>query len=247
MALMDEFKEEREKMRHRPLKDKIAYFWEYYRLPTIIGLAVLVAVVSFIYGQVTKKQDILYGCILNTFQTNTDFEENLLEHMQYDPDHYQVVLNKTLVYSANMNENSYEKYMVLITLISTNTVDFLTGNEAAMSSLAYNTSFADLREVLPKEVYELCEPYVLYADNYILEYNEEHFDGTEESLITEYPDPRKPETMKDPIPVMIDVTQCPEIMELYGNAKDTSIIMAIPWNPPHPEEMALTLQYLLGE
>ena len=247
MALMDEFRAEREKMKERPLKDKIAYVWEYYKIPILIVLAILIGATSFIHSQITKKHEALYGGILNTFQNDTGLEGDLLAHMQLDPEKYMITLNKSLQYSAKLDENVYEKYMVLVTMLTTNTLDFVTADQTALTSLAYNSSFADLREVLTKEQADALEPYFMYVDNYILTYNEEHYDGTEGSLITNYPDAKDPASMKEPIPVMLDISQCPEILELYGNPKGITIAMAIPWNPPHPEELTQAIDYFFGK
>ena len=48
MAVMDEFKEEREALKNGTPKQKLAYFWYYYKWHVIISLVVIILIVSFV-------------------------------------------------------------------------------------------------------------------------------------------------------------------------------------------------------
>lgn len=48
MAVMDEFKEEREALKNGTPKQKLAYFWYYYKWHVIIALVVIIMIVSFV-------------------------------------------------------------------------------------------------------------------------------------------------------------------------------------------------------
>ena len=49
MAVMDEFKEEREALKRGTPKQKLAYFWYYYKWHVIISVIIIGMLVSFIY------------------------------------------------------------------------------------------------------------------------------------------------------------------------------------------------------
>ena len=69
MAKMDEFREEREAMKNAPLKDRIAYFWEYNKLETTIAVVAVISVISIAVTILGKKDVLLEGMILNRFWT----------------------------------------------------------------------------------------------------------------------------------------------------------------------------------
>ena len=69
MAVMDEFKEEREALKNGTPKQKLAYFWYYYKWHVIISIVVIAMVGSFIYQYVNRKDTafeavLLYASVL---------------------------------------------------------------------------------------------------------------------------------------------------------------------------------------
>ena len=65
MALRDEIKAGRKDlMENGTLKEKIAYFFDYYTLHTVVIAAVLIFATSFIYQQITKPDVLLNGIVL---------------------------------------------------------------------------------------------------------------------------------------------------------------------------------------
>ena len=56
MPVMDEFKEEREALKHGTPKQKFAYFLDYYKWHVIVALAVIGFAGSLIYQAVTCKE-----------------------------------------------------------------------------------------------------------------------------------------------------------------------------------------------
>ena len=63
MAVMDEFKEEREALKNGTPKQKLAYFWYYYKWHVIISVIIIGMLVSFIYQYVNRK-DIAFNAVL---------------------------------------------------------------------------------------------------------------------------------------------------------------------------------------
>ena len=86
MALRDEIKAGRkELMENGSLKDKIAYFFDYYTLHTVVIAAVLIFAISFIYQQVTKPDIVLNGLLLNvlSFEEGDPVEDLRTGFMEY--------------------------------------------------------------------------------------------------------------------------------------------------------------------
>ena len=72
MAVMDEFREEREALKNADLKTKWQYFLDYYKW-WVIGIAAALAfVISMIYSALTAKDNALSGYFLNTYRRVSD-------------------------------------------------------------------------------------------------------------------------------------------------------------------------------
>ena len=57
MAVSDEIKEQHDKVKQMGFKARMAYFWEYYRIPTIVILAVIVLAFFLIHDIVRHKRN----------------------------------------------------------------------------------------------------------------------------------------------------------------------------------------------
>ena len=62
MAVMDEFKEEREALKNGTPRQKLTYFWYYYKWHVIIALVVIIMIVSFV-KQLTEISFVHYSFI----------------------------------------------------------------------------------------------------------------------------------------------------------------------------------------
>ena len=76
MAVMDEFREEREAVKHGPLKKRIAWFLDYNKWKILAMALAAVCVGTFIYQQVTKKETALYVAMVN-FSADPAAEEEV--------------------------------------------------------------------------------------------------------------------------------------------------------------------------
>jgi len=65
MAVMDEFKEEREKIKTASPKQKWKYFKDYYLMGVLIAVGVLAIVIAVAHSILTHKEDALYVCMVN--------------------------------------------------------------------------------------------------------------------------------------------------------------------------------------
>ena len=62
-SVMDEIREQHKKMKGKSLKEKFQYFWEYYRVATLVTILVAVFLGNLIYTVATAKDN---ACLLYT-------------------------------------------------------------------------------------------------------------------------------------------------------------------------------------
>lgn len=254
MALSEEFKEERDRVKNGPLPQRIAYFWDYYKWHTIIIIAVIVGITYFVYNLMTKTDPALSGILLNSYskdvETVNTLIDDFIELQDIDTSEYHVSFNTGLSYSttddASAAQLNYSTNQVITARNMAEDLDFLTGDIASMSQYAYWGLFVDLRNYLSKEQLAFYEPYLLYIDNAVvlqMQQASENFESTDDIV---YPDCHHPEEMKEPIPVMIDVSSCERLTDIYEYEELASTLaFGICSNVKNQENTLVFLDYVM--
>ena len=254
MALRDEIKAgRRELMENGTLKEKIAYFFDYYTLHTVVIAAVLIFAVSFIYQQLTKPDIVLNGILLNIISFDKgdpveDLSDGFLEYLDMDSKEYDLSLNTTLM--INMGSatqqaqvSDYEASQAMMVQCAAGAVDFISSPLTPILDYGYGELFVNLENVLTEEELETYKPYLLYVDLAVIDKKNEAIDNDQNADKIANPDPTKPEEMEKPIPVFIDVTKCEKMKNIYAYSSDT-LVMAVAVNTPNPDRISDFLTYL---
>ena len=220
MAVMDEFKEEREALKNAPLSAKIKYFWDYNRGKVIIGIILIFIAGGFIFAQVTKKEQVMSGVFLNCFEQEYilgEFSEEFLEKNEFNPRKQETYFITDLPYmvgeqaaSANMDVNQ-----ALYVYASSGVMDFIVSDPTTMDDLAKKYFFIDLRDVLTEEECTALEKYFVTYEN---EAGEE-------------------------VPILINIGKNERMTKAYGQEFD-SLQMGVMLDHAHPENISKMIEYL---
>lgn len=262
MAVMDEFKAEREYLKkHGTRQEKLAYFWDYYKWHTIVGVAALIFIISSFYNALTAKDVVLNGILLNsTTMLDTKKQDDLIldfmTKQEINTKKNKISFNTSLQYTVFDDEEdidytngelTYTASQIMMVQVASGDLDFITGDLEILTSIAYSEYFVDLTTVLNEEQLALYEPYLYYLDQSVLELLNESAQSNETTQVT-IPDVDKPETMKTPVPVMIDLSRCEDIKIFYPNMKeDKPIVMGFIANSKHAEMTGKFLDYLMNK
>ena len=257
MALRDEIKAGRKDlMENGTLKQKIAYFFDYYTLHTVVIAAVLIFAISFIYQQVTKPDIVLNGLLLNVLSFDEgdpveDLRTGFMEYIDMDTKEYDMSLNSSLM--LNMGNASqqgqvsdYEASQAMMVQCAAGAVDFVSSPLKPILDYGYGDLFVNLENVLSEEELKKYEPYLLYVDLAVIDKKNEAIDNNQNADKIPIPDPTKPEEMEKPIPVFVDVTSCEKMKNIYYYSPDT-LAIAVAVNAPNPDRMSDFLAYLFEE
>ncbi len=107
-SVMEEIREQQKKaFRTMNTKEKFAYFWDYYKVHTIVAVLVIVLAISFINACRSGKPYAFYAALLNAETTveNNDtsviWTQEFQEYAGIDPDAYQVNIDTTMAMSPD--------------------------------------------------------------------------------------------------------------------------------------------------
>ena len=256
MELIDEIREDRERLKGKSWKEKASHIFTYYKFPILATLLVVCILFSLIGKNIASPETALDGIMLNCYSSdsmlsNADraaFSEGFLDELHLDHSDYALSFRMNLTYSQTSDSvsSSYSDYQSLMTIMSNvaaGELDFITGDLGAMLGLAYQGYFADLSEVLGEEQYESYAPCFLYIDQVVLEKINTQTAEPEENT-PEIPDCTKPEDMECPIPVLIDMSRSDRLQSIYCHAFDM-LVFGMVANSPHPENTLKFIDYLM--
>lgn len=247
MAAMDEFRKEREAIKHAPFKEKVAYIWDYYKWFIIVGVLAVVMIVSYIYSIVTKKDVLLNGILLNVYHTEADSSDlisGFYELQDIDTKEEEINLNSSLFYNVE-SPQSMQTLQVLMTWNSAEQVDFISCSDVeTMTDLAYRGYFADLSETLNPADYEKYSDRFYYMDEDVFIRRREAANKGEDINVIKIPDPTKPEDMKKPVPIFMKVTDSELMRKAYG-IQDEELVFGISSTAAHPDMALRFLEYII--
>lgn len=250
MAVMDEFREEREAVKNGTPKQKLSYFWNYYKWHVIISVCVIACVTSFVYQLVTRKDTGLYCIFLNNWTVSEDSAEAYLQGFAdfagIDTNEYDITLDNSLYLSSDLlDESSYATVQKMAVLVAASEIDVLAADQDAFEYYAYMDYLTDLRTVLSEEQLAAFEPYLYYVDRKVIE-DKDEANSNNEDYVLPYPNPLQPGAMEDPVPVGIYLDAATE--EFSENYVFTSklAVIGIIANTTRPEQSSAFLSYVLG-
>ncbi len=220
MAMHDEIREQQQKLKGRSFKEKLGYFWDYYKIHTFVVLLLLIVVGSFVWDIATTKEEAFSATLLNAYggEGQESFQADFAEYAGIDTDVYSCYIDATSTLSHQMtSEVDLAVFQRTIAMAQTGGLDVVAGDPMPFTHIAGTGMFLDLKDVLTEEEYTQYEPYFYYIDGTILENDEEETYKTDTTAVynDEEIDHTDPSSMEKPIPVGIFLPDSAKLQQ-YG-------------------------------
>lgn len=249
MPVMDEFREEREAVKQKGFKEKVKYFFDYYKWHVIGGVALVSFAISLIHSVLTHKDWAFYGAFINAYQTPAydEFQRDFAARAGIDLNEYAVQFDTNMYISDSFHDQGTLDTMERLTVyIAAGDVNVVAAGPSVTNQYAYNGFFQDLRLVLPQELQEQLEPYYYYGDAALAAEIDAMQESGEITFTPEYPsEPANPESMEDPIPVGLYIQDCPRIQEAFV-FQDSEVILGVIANVPDTDAVIQLLRLIYG-
>ena len=218
MAIRDEVKEQQKKLEGKTWKDKLNYFWYYYKIHTIAVIFALFLIGIFIKDSVTAKDYAFSAILLNAYGSDKQeaFQEDFAEYADIDTGTYNCYIDTTSTLSYDtMSQMDLAVMQRIIAMAETGEIDVMISNEENFNQYSSSMMFIDLREVLPAAEYKKYESDFYYIDAAIFENDDEIIydeNGIPQSTDT-VSDHTDPSAMEDPMPVGIYLKDSAKLKE----------------------------------
>jgi hypothetical protein len=249
MAVMDEFKKEREAMKQGTLKQRIAYYWLYYKWYVIVTVAIIAFIISFVHNILTRKEDAFAAAFINAWEQEDaeNYLNGFVEVAGIDTSKFQINMDSYLYLTeGSLDQTTMVTTQKVMVYIASNSLDVLAADESTFRSYAYGEVLVDLRTLLSPQQLERYKPYFYYIDSAVQarKATMEESDGSSEGLV--YPDPTKPELMEDPIPVAVFINNSPSLEKAYSFSEE-NVPMGIIVNSKRQQTALTFLDYVMQD
>lgn len=247
MPVMDEFREEREALKHGTPKEKFAYFCDYYKWHVIVAAALIAFAASLIYQIATRKDTAFFAAVINGIERGTEGEyaQGFAEYAGIDQENFQVIFDASMrINLGTLDQNTMASSEKLVAYIAGKDVDVFVTDTVIMQQYANSDTFHDLREFLTAEQYAAYEPYFYYIDQAVVDEKNTAQRNLDNSYVVVYPDPRDPGAMREPVPVGIYLDSASPLREHYYFA-DEDVIVGVVGNTERGDTASRFLDYLL--
>ena len=233
-------------LKDKPFKDKVEHIVTYYGIVILIILSVLIFAVSYTVHLLTLKDSALnITCIGATVtQKRVDaFVEDFASTAGIDTQEYEVDLSTNLSsYQQGNYGNAYDTAEIMMAMVASKKVDAILSDTTTFIPYMYQGLFADVSKTLTAEQVERYKDLFLYADQAIAD---ELRDMTVVEELPEFPDPTKPENMKQPVPIAIRIPENTDFYKAFFPNLEGYAACGIAVNAVNVENTLAFLDYIM--
>lgn len=247
MTVSELWQTERALLKEMTLKEKLGHIWHYYKW-YFIALVLLISYISSTIASFVSTNN----CVLNGYFINVTGDTHIVTGLSdaFLPDQReQLVYLDTMFLTSDPSKadaaDVAESLQNLVAKSHAGDVDFLVVGDGTLSQMIYYEFFQDLTQVLTPEQYEAYKDRFLYMDRAFLERISKIDASTDLTVTIHYPDPTDPESMEDPIPVLIDVRDSQWMEKLYPGSKGMHAYGFVV-NSQHRQNAVDFLEFLLS-
>lgn len=257
----NEIKVQHQKVKEMPFKEKLNYFWDYYKFHTIATVFAVFLIGLFIHDIVTAKDFNFYGIMLNAPSLEGDLAEvAFAEYAGLDTENYECFVDCSTQRSYEMqSEYDMATQQKLMGLSQTKDLDIITAESHIFYDLAASGMMADLRDIFTEEELAEYEGNIYYIDSALIERmdaleesgaitaeTENTLTITTEDILAESELHRNPESMEKPVPVGIYIGESPLVQkaELYI---DCAPVFGFSVNTERAETSKMYLKFIWDE
>lgn len=245
-------------------KEKLAYFWDYYKVHTIVAVVLIVFLISFINSYRSNKPYAFYAVLLNAASTEENHDTSVIwadefqEYAGIDPEAYQVNIDTTMAISDE-GGSQYEvaNRQKIAAMMQIGDIHAIVADTETFESYAALETFYVLTDIFSEEELAPYADSLYYTDATAFDEDTgdtlEEMAAAQEEVYAKVIDHSDPSSMEKPVAVGVRIPKTGNKLAdagYYdyleeGNATfqgyPSETVIGIPLSVENPE---LTLQFL---
>ena len=173
MAVRDEIRAERKKLKGKGFKANWDYFWDYYKIHVIVGLGVILMIAFLVRDIVNNKPYGFYAMMLNSGASMAQeyFETGFEEYAEIDTEKYTCLIDTSASFSTLMYDDmTLASSQKIMASLSAKELDCIVADIPVMLYYGNQDTFLDLRPVYDAAQLEAFGDKVVYVDRKYLDY-----------------------------------------------------------------------------
>lgn len=162
----DEIREQNAKLKDAPLRDKLAYFKEYYLKMTLAVIAIIVFVVSVGYTMITAPDETAFAAFFfndTGYSSDSTLQDTFAKHLGVDTRKYEVYIDTTPTYSEMGTYEDYTSVQRCMANIAGKALDVLLCDQETYEHFATSEIFLDITTVLPEDLMTQFQDKLVYS------------------------------------------------------------------------------------
>ncbi|SHI92409.1 hypothetical protein SAMN02745229_03846 [Butyrivibrio fibrisolvens DSM 3071] len=235
MAVWDDIKKQHKKVRKKGFKAMMAYFWDYYKIHTVVVVFVGLFTFFLIRDMLSNLPYGFYAMMINsTLHPDSDvIGEDFANYAGIDTTSYDVLIDTNVTLSTG-EYNSYDVSTQerIMAITAAGDLDVIVTDQSVFEQYARNDYMTDLRTLMSEEELSKYEGYIYYVDKAIIDaimdgsYESSSDASLEESAADDLDDATSDATVSDQ-----------EISYMLGISSPSSIVTADNFVLPDPSTM----------
>lgn len=220
-SVNDEIREQHQKLKDRPFKEKLSYFIDYYKVHVIVTILVLLLGGNLIYTIVTQKDIALYTICINSLPSNNidTYISEFETFAEINTEDFEVNIEPAFSLDLDGGDMySIANVQKMIAMISAMELDSVFTDQELLEYYGKEASYADLSTILPEEILEEYSDSLYYMD--------------------------VPDDGKGEIPIGIDVSSSAKLQEMNLYPGVSPVYYAIVSNSQRTDTAVEFLNYL---
>ena len=245
-------------------KEKLAYFWDYYKIHTIAAIAVIAFVIAFINSYRSNKPIVFYAVMLNAkamadnAASASAWNEGFMEFAGIDPEAYQVNIDT----SVSLSVGGGDQYEVanrqkMMAMMHAGDIHAIVADTETFEGYARLDYFYDLSSTFSEEELAPYADLLYYTDGAAFDAETgdtlEEMEAAQEAIYNMTIDHSDPSSMEKPVAVGIRIPQTGNRLGDAGyydyifendytfQGYPSEVMIGIPLSVENPK---LTLQFL---
>lgn len=212
-TLREDTLEQLKEMKDRPFKDKLEYFWEYYKYLALGVIVTIAIIIGIIHSIVSYREYAISIIVVNSDSTVSDelsdeWESDLAEILQINTKKEKVYIDTSIqVGNGTQQQIEYAALQKLVAFFTSRTADVFIANTPLFEEYSQNGNVGDLRNYYSEEELEALSDIIYYTDAAtFVDYQDISNLDAQEDQKKYTVDHRDPDSMQDPIPTGFYVT-----------------------------------------